>query len=57
MNDWRMQQELEEERAALSIAALRRVANGTSNQEDARFLASELGLTKQFQQESKHEMA
>ena len=45
MSDYRMQQQVEEERMALAMEVLKRVAQGMSTQADARFLASELGLT------------
>ena len=46
MSDYRMQQQVEEERMALAMEVLKRVAQGMSTQADARFLASELGLPK-----------
>jgi hypothetical protein len=46
MGDFRMQQELEEERLALLDSILQRVARGRSDANDARELARELGLSK-----------
>lgn len=51
--DFRMQQELEEERMRLSLEALKRVAEGTSTNADATFLAAELGFKDIYQQETR----
>ena len=48
------QRELEEERLMLSLAVLQRVSRGLSNEADALFLASELGLTTQYRKEPDH---
>ena len=54
--DFRMQQELEEERMMRSLKVLRRVDRGMATHDDVMFLASELGLTTEFQQEKQNEM-
>lgn len=46
--DFRQQQELEEERMALSLEALHRVDRGLATHDDVLFLASELGLVSEF---------
>ena len=46
--DYRMQQELEEERVETIILLLSRVANGSTSENDADELARELGLYDQW---------
>lgn len=49
MADWRQQQELEEERMAHNLEALKRIEEH-GLPEVARDLAAELGISKQYQQ-------
>lgn len=49
--DFRQMQELEEERMALLVVVLDRVARGLSNAHDARELARELGLSPYIKEE------
>lgn len=51
MNAERQQQELEEERLRLELNALRELENRGMH-ELASFFAAELGITKEFQQET-----
>lgn len=53
MSDYRQQQECEEERLFVLLAALYRVAAGRSDIDDAQMLASELGISQQFLQKEK----
>lgn len=50
MSDERQQQELEEERMASELDALRRI-EAAGLHDVAMFLAADLGLTKEFQRE------
>ena len=50
--DYRMQQECEEERHTRSIETLLRIKRGLATESDALFLASELGLLKEFCRET-----
>jgi hypothetical protein len=50
--DFRMQEELEHERFALLDSILQRVARGLSDENDARELARELGISRYW---SNHE--
>ena len=52
--DYRMQQENEEERRARCFEALNRVKNFQHTPEDILFIASEMGLSTQYQQEIQH---
>lgn len=54
--DFRMQQELEEERMALSLEILQRIERGVATHADMIFLASELGLSNEFSKEVHHEV-
>ena len=54
MSDERWQEELEQERMMRSLEVLQRVARGLSNEQDALFLAAELGLVLQYKQETEH---
>ena len=49
--DERAQQQLEEERMMITLRVLQRVSRGLTNEADALFLASELGLSTQYKQE------
>ena len=56
MSDYRMQQELEEERMVLEMDIVRRMAIGATNLEDALYTASVFGLLTEFKKEHQNEM-
>ena len=47
------QQELESERLMYLLAILQKVSRGIAGEPEARLLATELGITTQYQQERK----
>lgn len=53
--DFRMQQELEEERMMVELAIVQRISQGIATEADARYVAASFGLTTD--KEKQHEMA
>lgn len=54
--DYRMQQEIEEERMSVELDICKRIAQGLSNEQDALYVASSFGLKTEFLKEQEHEM-
>lgn len=55
--DFRMQQEIEEERMMVELAIVQRISRGIATESDARYVAASFGLTTEFNKEQQHEMA
>ena len=54
--DYWQQQQLEHERMWALLTILQKVARGQTTQQDALYLASELGLTTEYHKEVEHEI-